>query len=343
MERAAPKRQNVSSSSCPGLSRASTSLRLASKNVDPERRSVHSLQSAVRPSGTEPGPMLTEAKTYDELYRNFRWDIPDRFNMATACCDRHADGAGGWRWSMSTRMAAPRAPRSTKSPSSRAASPMCWRPTGCARRPRRGVPVAIAGIADRASRRIRSGMISIPLFALFGEDALEFRLSNSEAKAIVTDESGWEKLAKIRDRLPDLKNVYVIGDKAPCGHQAVLVLAEGGIAGFHHRRHLRRRSRPDHLHLGHHGKSQGRAARASRRARPSAQCRDVPQLPAAPRRPDVDAGRLGLDRRADQRPVRVLVSRHPPGRPSRAQIRAAGGDGDDGLSPSATCSCRRPR
>ena len=37
--------------------------------------------------------MLTEAKTYDELYRNFRWDIPARFNIATACCDRHADGA----------------------------------------------------------------------------------------------------------------------------------------------------------------------------------------------------------------------------------------------------------
>ncbi|MET4803439.1 hypothetical protein ABIA96_006041 [Bradyrhizobium sp. LB11.1] len=38
--------------------------------------------------------MLTEAKTYDELTRNFRWDIPTRFNMADACCDRHADGTG---------------------------------------------------------------------------------------------------------------------------------------------------------------------------------------------------------------------------------------------------------
>ena len=46
----------------------------------------------------------------------------------------------------------------------------------------------------------------------------------------------------------------------------------------------------------------------------------------------------------DQRPVRVLVSRHSPGRPSCAKIRAAGGDADDGrLSASATCSCRRPR
>ena len=38
--------------------------------------------------------MLTVASSYDELYRNFRWDIPDRFNIATACCDRHADGSG---------------------------------------------------------------------------------------------------------------------------------------------------------------------------------------------------------------------------------------------------------
>ena len=51
----------------------------------------------------------------------------------------------------------------------------------------------------------RSGLVSIPLFALFGEDALEFRLSNSGAKAIVTDAAGYEKLAKIRDRLPDLQ------------------------------------------------------------------------------------------------------------------------------------------
>ena len=36
----------------------------------------------------------------------------------------------------------------------------------------------------------RSGLVSIPLFALFGEDALEFRLSNSGAKAIVTDAAG---------------------------------------------------------------------------------------------------------------------------------------------------------
>ena len=36
----------------------------------------------------------SDRETYDELYQNFRWDIPARFNIATACCDRHADGSG---------------------------------------------------------------------------------------------------------------------------------------------------------------------------------------------------------------------------------------------------------
>ena len=37
--------------------------------------------------------MLTETTDYAKLYRDFRWDIPPRFNIATACCDRHADGS----------------------------------------------------------------------------------------------------------------------------------------------------------------------------------------------------------------------------------------------------------
>src|SRR5260370_18317458 len=37
--------------------------------------------------------MLTETTDYAKLYRDFRWDIPVRFNIATACCDRHSDGS----------------------------------------------------------------------------------------------------------------------------------------------------------------------------------------------------------------------------------------------------------
>jgi len=63
----------------------------------------------------------------------------------------------------------------------------------------------------------RSGLVSVPLFTLFGEDALEFRLADSGARAVVTDEDGWQKLSRIRDRLPYLQDIYVTSDALHAG------------------------------------------------------------------------------------------------------------------------------
>ena len=41
----------------------------------------------------------------------------------------------------------------------------------------------------------KAGLIAVPLFTLFGEDALEFRLADSGAKALVTDGVGLAKLS----------------------------------------------------------------------------------------------------------------------------------------------------
>jgi acetyl-CoA synthetase len=162
--------------------------------------------------------MLTETTDYEKLYRDFRWDITARFNIATACCDRHADGTN--------RLAliyvdedggATRHSFDEVSDFSRRFANVL-KADGLVRGDRVAVFLSQSlelPIAHMAA--FRSGLVSIPLFALFGEDALEFRLSNSGARAIVTDATGWQKLAKIRDRLPDLKNIYVIGDGTPAG------------------------------------------------------------------------------------------------------------------------------
>jgi acetyl-CoA synthetase len=34
--------------------------------------------------------LITRAATYKEIYETFRWNVPERFNMAVACCDRWA-------------------------------------------------------------------------------------------------------------------------------------------------------------------------------------------------------------------------------------------------------------
>lgn len=156
--------------------------------------------------------MLTKTDSYDQLIRDFRWKIPAHFNLAVACCDRHADGSGrlaliyvdqdgGTRRSSFDEM---------RASSSRFANVL--EAAGLSRGDRVAVFLSQSlelPIAHLAAWH--AGFISLPLFTLFGEDALQFRLQNSGAKAVVTDESGWEKLSKIRDRLPELKHVYIAG------------------------------------------------------------------------------------------------------------------------------------
>ena len=135
--------------------------------------------------------MLTEASDYDTLYRDFRWDIPARFNIATACCDRHADGTKRLALIyVDEDGAATRTSFDEVAELSRRFANVLT-PDGLVRGDRVAVFLSQSlelPVAHLAA--FRAGLVSIPLFALFGEDALEFRLSNSGAKAIVTDEAG---------------------------------------------------------------------------------------------------------------------------------------------------------
>ena len=56
----------------------------------------------------------------------------------------------------------------------------------------------------------KSGKISIPLFNLFGTEALHYRLLNSRASMVICDNIGLNKIFEIKDRLPDLKKIICI-------------------------------------------------------------------------------------------------------------------------------------
>src|SRR3569832_1961374 len=165
-----------------------------------------------------PPSMLTETNDYDKLCREFRWDVSVRFNLATVCCDLQADGTGRLALIYVDEDGASRRTSFDELADHSRRFANVLRADGLVRGDRvalflsQSLELPIAHLAA-----FRAGMISIPLFALFGEDALEFRLANSAAKAIVTDATGWEKLKKIRLSLPDLKNVYIVGDGAAAG------------------------------------------------------------------------------------------------------------------------------
>jgi acetyl-CoA synthetase len=177
--------------------------------------------------------MLTETNDYEKLCRDFRWDIPPRFNMATACCDRHADGTGRLALIYVDEDGTSRRTSFDELAAISRRFANVLRDDGLVRGDRvalflpQSLELPVAHLAA-----FRAGMVSIPLFALFGEDALQFRLSNSGAKAIVTDAAGWEKLKRICDSLPNLDNVYLVDGDVPTGAKAFWPTLEAASSDF---------------------------------------------------------------------------------------------------------------
>jgi acetyl-CoA synthetase len=155
----------------------------------------------------EGGPAMLEKKsTYDEVYKSFRWPIPEYYNIGVDICDKWADER--YRLALIYEDEEGKTEKFTfwdlKGLSNRLANAL--RAYGIARGDRVGI--LLPQCPETALSHIaiyKIGAIAIPLFTLFGPDALEYRLGNSAAKAVVTDAANIEKILQIKDQLPHLK------------------------------------------------------------------------------------------------------------------------------------------
>ncbi|MCB1971094.1 MAG: acyl-CoA synthetase [Geminicoccaceae bacterium] len=158
--------------------------------------------------------MLERASTIHELRRSFRWHIPASMNIAELCCTRHAD--------RSNRPALILHDENRtigfldlERRASRLAHVMAAH--GVVRGDR--VAIFLDQQLDTAAAHIATskiGAIALPLFRLFGPDALQHRLHDSGAKLVLTDAEGSERIAMIRDELPELATVLVTGVPLEC-------------------------------------------------------------------------------------------------------------------------------
>ncbi len=156
--------------------------------------------------------MLERRDSYEALYRDFRWEIPGRFNIGTAVADR-------WAAREPERVALI-AYRAEGEPERLSYGALAARSNALANAlraqgVRRGERVALllpqgfeTAIAHVAIYKL--GAVAVPLALLFGADALEYRLDAAGVKAVVTNEAGTAKLAAIRARLPLLETVVSI-------------------------------------------------------------------------------------------------------------------------------------
>jgi len=142
---------------------------------------------------------------YREIYDAFRWDVPARFNISAACCSRHAGDRNrvALRWEDESGAASTLTFSDLQRQANRLSNALAA--LGVKRGDRVGIilpqrpETAIAHIAC-----YQMGAVAMPLSILFGPEALEYRLQDSEAVVALVDPASLPNLAQIRDRLPSL-------------------------------------------------------------------------------------------------------------------------------------------
>ncbi|MXR51476.1 AMP-binding protein [Halovenus sp. WSH3] len=174
---------------------------------------------------------------YEQARESFQWDLPEGYNIAWDMLRKHEDPE-----QPALKQAYPDGRRETYSfaeldrLSNQFANALTER--GVSRGDRVGiiVPQKPANpIAHLACWKL--GAISLPLSVLFGPDALQYRLRDSEANVVVADESVLGAVREVREECPDLTQVIAVDEENPeegverfegvcAGHEASFEIAD---------------------------------------------------------------------------------------------------------------------
>jgi acetyl-CoA synthetase len=149
---------------------------------------------------------------YRSLYENFRWHVPREFNIADVCCrrwsqetsrialhyeDEHGNGAA-YTYS------------ALQSDANRLSNAL--RSLGVEAGDR--VAIVLPQSPETAVAHVaiyQMGAVAMPLSLLFGPDALEYRLQNSDTVVAIVDAAALPAIASVRARCPALRHLIVVG------------------------------------------------------------------------------------------------------------------------------------
>ena len=165
--------------------------------------------------------------SYDQLWSDFKWQIPTHFNMGQATArfgvsdpDRIAlyyeNENGACRQYTFGQVL---------KNSNRLANALIG--SGVKQGDRIGIvlPQRVeAGVAHIAV--YMAGAVSLPLSVMFGEDALQYRLQDSGAKIVITDGARRDLIESLKDSCPELQTVIDCDSSATDGYAALLESAK---------------------------------------------------------------------------------------------------------------------
>ena len=157
---------------------------------------------------------------YAELHQNFAWQVPEYFNIAEVCCSRWAsisdeDSSATKKIAVCAHRQGSTATFYTYFELKRAADALSHVLTELGLQ--RGDRVAVVmpqrfetAVAYMAVFQL--GAVAMPLSMLFGPEALEYRLQNSQAVLAFADESSMASLQQVGSRCPALRAVLAVGN-----------------------------------------------------------------------------------------------------------------------------------
>ena len=155
---------------------------------------------------------------YHELHRGWRWDVPERLNIAQVCCGRWAADRSRFAlyWEDESGQTAKYTFWDVQREANRLSNALA------ALGVRRGDRVALI-LPQRPETAIaymaifQMGAIALPLSHLFGPDALEYRMAFAGASVAIVEPATIANLWAVKDRLGSLKHVIGVGGARETG------------------------------------------------------------------------------------------------------------------------------
>ncbi|MCP5088843.1 MAG: AMP-binding protein [Rhodobacteraceae bacterium] len=157
-------------------------------------------------------PLTTRQNNWQAMYDAFRWNLPPRLNIATACCEKWTT-RDPERTALVVFGADSSSQKVTYQTLNRHANQfanvLAAQGLGQGDRCAILLPQCLETLVCHFAI-YKSASIALPLFTLFGADALRYRLQNSGARAVVTNAANLPKLMEIAGDLPALQSIWCI-------------------------------------------------------------------------------------------------------------------------------------
>jgi len=170
---------------------------------------------------------------YDELTRDFRWNVPRRYNIAQACCGQWAQDRSRFAlyWEDESGATAAYSFWDIQQQANRLSNALA------ALGVLRGDRVALL-LPQRPESAIaymavfQMGAVVLPLSHLFGPEALEYRMEHAGASVAIVEPTTLANLWQIRGKLSGLRHVIGVGGARESGVHAWEVLLAKASSAF---------------------------------------------------------------------------------------------------------------